>query len=40
MINRRHDGRASGLARQPVNNALKESHEFICLLLEQADIRV
>jgi hypothetical protein len=40
MINRRHDGRASCLARRARNKRLKESHEFTRLLLGKADMRV
>jgi len=41
MINRRLDGRASCLAPgRAWNKRLKESHEFTCLLLVKADMRV
>src|SRR5271169_6394589 len=40
MINRRHDGRASCLARYSPKHALEESHGFACLLLGKADMRV
>ena len=40
MINRRHDGRASCLARQSLQQTLKESHKFTRLLLGKADMRV
>jgi hypothetical protein len=40
MINRRHDGRASCPARQSLKQTLEKSHEFACLLLGTADMRV
>jgi hypothetical protein len=40
MINRRHNGRASCPAQYSPKRCLKESHEFVCLLLEKADMRV
>jgi len=40
MINRRHNGRASALSSTAPNIRLKESHEFACLHLVKADMRV
>jgi hypothetical protein len=37
MINRRHDGRASCLARQSLKQMLEKSHEFTRLPFEKAD---
>ena len=40
MINRRYDGRAPCLARQSLQQMLERSHEFTCLLLAKADMKV
>src|SRR5437879_13635781 len=40
MINRRHDGCASCLARQSLKQPLRGSHKFTRLLLGKADMRV
>jgi hypothetical protein len=40
IINRRHDGRASCLARQSLKQLLPGSHGLMRLLFEKADMRV
>jgi hypothetical protein len=40
MINRRFDGCTSRPARNSANSRFKESHEFTCLLLQTAGMKV
>jgi hypothetical protein len=40
LINRRYDGRVPGPAQHSPEQSLEKSHEFACLLLVKADMRV